>query len=707
MTEYLDFELGVERASGRDYQVTVLRSPAGDAREVARPPTIAPELVRALGVGRDVWVEPHGAPVEISARAFGAALFDAVFTGDVRGRFDATLHEADLRRKRVRVALRIGAPELARLPWELLYDSERSHYVALSRKVVLSRYLPLPRPRERLMVRLPLRVLGVMSLPRDTPALNVADERARIEAATEDLRRSGLIDIHWLVDGDASVERLQTRLQDPQPWHVVHFIGHGRYDATTDKGQLAFTDRSGRAHWIGGHRLNSLLCGHQSLRLVLLNCCRSAQSSELALLSSTATQVVNSGVPAVVAMQWVVSDDGAIKFADQFYRALAGGHPVEAAVSEGRVAMHTLSEDDENFEWSLPVLHMRSSDGQLFDLETRSTRSPVDAKRARSFHAPPNSPKPAVARCALPNMLLAAKQGPVVGTDAGEWFAIEANGAVVPLPATGPFSAALVDASGIVTVACWESSIKQLRGAHWVEHMAVAPPLALVLAELGVVVGDALGGFSIVDAGSWFPVPDLAATAPILDLGVIGTSLAVVDASGRLAITRLPGRDQVDLATLDTGALGRPFALCPGIRAATLIAIGERGIGIVDGATLGSVVAEASVRAVAAFRGHDRACVVTDAGTAWIVDAALARVARIRLAGAGIEGLATGGDGTVLAWTTDGDLHSIGPDGAVRRMVEGDVVLAAPDPDDAAGYLAVHWTAERGLRVSRGRTTWT
>lgn len=706
MTEYLDFELGVERTSGHEYQVTVLRSPAGDARELARPPTIAPELVRSLGMGRDVCVERRGGAIASSARSFGAALFDSVFTGDVRGRFDATLHEADLRCKRVRVALRIGAPELARLPWELLYDSERSHYVALSRKVVLSRYLPLPRPRERLMVRLPLRVLGVISLPRDTPALNVADERARIEVATENLRADGLIDIHWLADGDASVEGLQTRLQDHQPWHVVHFIGHGRYDATADKGQVAFTDRNGRAHWVGGHRLNSLLCGHQSLRLMLLNCCRSAQGSDLALLSSTATQVVNSGVPAVVAMQWVVSDDAAIKFAEQFYRAIAAGHPVETAVSEGRVAMHTLSEDDENFEWSLPVLHMRSSDGQLFDLETHSER-PAGVERARPSPPPGSVRQPSVARCALPSVVLAAKQGPVLGTDAGEWFAIDAGGATVPLPPTGPFSAALVDSSGIATVACWESSIKQLRGARWVEHMAVAPPLTLAVSELGVMVGDTSGGFSIVDPASWSPVLDIAMTAPVLDVRIAGASLAVVDASGRLAVTPWPPRDPFALATLDTTELGRPFALCPGPRPGTLVAIGKLGIGIIDGNALASVVAEASVRTVATFRGRDRACVLTDAGTAWIADVTLARIAGVRLAGAGIEGLAAAGDGSVLAWTADGDLHSIDPDGGVRRLVEGDVVLAAADPDDRAGYLAVHWAADRELRVSRGRTTWT
>jgi hypothetical protein len=327
--------------------------------------------------------------------------------------------------------------------------------------------------------------------------------------------------------------------------------------------------------------------------------------------------------------------------------------------------------------------------------------------------AEPAPPQPAAApgaTCALPIALVAARHAPVLGTDAGEWFAIGADGQLAALPATGPFSAVLVDASGIATVACWDASIKQLRGTAWTEHLVAAPPVALALSEHGVVAGDAAGAVALAFPAARFPVAELAATASVLELGVAGAALVVLDSSGLLATAQWPGGTTAGLAPIDTAALGRPFALCPGIRAATLIAIGERGIAVVDGAQLGRVVVAPGIREVTAFRGHDRACVVTDTGTGWIVDGTLARVTSLRglggPAGAGIAGTAAGPDGSVLAWTTDGDLHSVGPDGSVRRLLKGDVVLAAAEPGEPAGYIAVHWTPDGGPRVSRGRAAW-
>ena len=42
-------------------------------------------------------------------------------------------------------------------------------------------------------------------------------------------------------------------------WHVLHFIGHGTYDAQTDEGVLAFACRDGRADHVSASRLADLL----------------------------------------------------------------------------------------------------------------------------------------------------------------------------------------------------------------------------------------------------------------------------------------------------------------------------------------------------------------------------------------------------------------------------------------------------------------
>jgi len=332
---------------------------------------------------------------------------------------------------------------------------------------------------------------------------------------------------------------------------------------------------------------------------------------------------------------------------------------------------------------------------------------PRDRRRAQATADEDAAPR----RCALPIALLPTKHGAVIGTEAGEWFEIGDGDALVALPPTGPFAVAIVDPSGTVTVACWDESIQQLRGRSWEPRRVAEPAIALAVTERGLIVGDAAGNLTLVPPGARLRGEQLAAGAPVLELGVAGVSLVMIDAHGRLAVTAWPLRGDGALVALDTDALGRPFALCPGARAATLIAIGERGIGVVDGARLTDVVEARGVRAVAAFRGHDRACVVADGGAAWLVDAQLARVAPIRIpgGGAGIEGTAAGLDGSLLAWTADGGLYAIGPDGAVRRLAEGDIVLAMPDCDDRedpSAHIAVHWTADAGPRVSRGSAAW-
>lgn len=309
-------------------------------------------------------------------------------------------------------------------------------------------------------------------------------------------------------------------------------------------------------------------------------------------------------------------------------------------------------------------------------------------------------------RCALPIALLAGKHGPVLATEAGEWFAIEANGELTALDPTRPFAAAIVDTTGVVTVACWDGSIKQLRSkTAWEPPLLVASPIALAATDRGVVAGNASGRLTLVPRGR-SPVKELVTTAPIVELAASDTALVVLDASGLLTTTSWPIRSEAGLVPIDTAAVGRPFALSPGITSSTLIAICESGIAIVDGSELSAVVAQPAVRTVVAFRGVDRACVVTDTGEALIVDGSLVRVAAIQLAGVAIEGAAPWFDGHVLAWTTDGDLLAVAVDGSVRRLAEGDVVLAAQNPEQATDYIAVHWTTGDRARVSRGRAVW-
>ena len=66
-------------------------------------------------------------------------------------------------------------------------------------------------------------------------------------------------------------------------------------------------------------------------------------------------------MPAVVAMQFAVSDTAAIEFAGRFYAAVTHGWSVDRAVGDARRQLA-----DHSSEWATPVVHLRG-DGILFD----------------------------------------------------------------------------------------------------------------------------------------------------------------------------------------------------------------------------------------------------------------------------------------------------------------------------------------------------
>ena len=77
---------------------------------------------------------------EHPVRDIGRQLFEA-FTGSIYGVYRASLGVAQQRGTRLRVVLRLAAPELAALPWEMLFDPETETYRC--------RHEPLVRQRSR------------------------------------------------------------------------------------------------------------------------------------------------------------------------------------------------------------------------------------------------------------------------------------------------------------------------------------------------------------------------------------------------------------------------------------------------------------------------------------------------------------------------------------------------------------------------------
>ena len=317
-------------------------------------------------------------PEEQTVQRFGQQLFDVLFNGEIRTRYDVSQQNARQQRKGLRLRLRIQPPELAALPWELLFDARRNEYLCLSTSTPLVRYIDLPHPSEPLGVAAPLRILAMIASPNNMAPLRVERERERLERALADLQARGLVELHWL---NSKTWRDLQRERRRGPWHIFQFIGHGGFDSSADKGFLAFADTDGDAERMGATRLARLLADHASLRLTLLNACEGARAGRLDIFASTAATLVRRGLSAVVAMQYEITDDAAINFTQTFYESLADGLPIDEAVTEARKAMSIASNN--SAEWGVPVLHLRAPDGVLFTLDElmpreMAHRTPID-----------------------------------------------------------------------------------------------------------------------------------------------------------------------------------------------------------------------------------------------------------------------------------------------------------------------------------------
>lgn len=180
-------------------------------------------------------------------------------TGETHGLYAVSQERARQQRKGLRVKLRIQPPALAALPWEYLYDPRAAEYLCLSRSTPVVRYLELPQSIQPLAVTPPLQVLGMIAGPSDLTPLDVALEKQRIERATANLKAQGLLEWTWL---EGQTARDLQRYLRRGPWHVFHFIGHGRYDALRAEGQIALADAAGKTHLFGATDLARLLADH-------------------------------------------------------------------------------------------------------------------------------------------------------------------------------------------------------------------------------------------------------------------------------------------------------------------------------------------------------------------------------------------------------------------------------------------------------------
>lgn len=370
--KYLNFDLLVER-SGTGYQAKVLESPAGESSEYFEVPFSQREVEDFfIQIGHTRSTE---SPEAKQIHSFGQQLFEATFSGKVRDCLRASLNETAKQGAGLRVRLRLAdLPELGNLPWEFMYDPSQSRFLALSVETPLVRYLETAQQIQPLTVQPPLRILTMICSPRDFPKLDTEKEWENLQEALRDLQGRGLVDLQRL--DPPTLPALQRQLRREQ-YHIFHFIGHGVFSKANQDGYLLLETEQRQGHRLSGRDLGTILHDHRPLRLAMLNACEGARASLEDQFSGTAQSLMQQGIPAVIAMQFRITDQASITLAHEFYGALADGYPVDAALTEARKAIKT---QGNNLEWGTPVLYMRSPDGQVFDVAQLPASVPSRAR---------------------------------------------------------------------------------------------------------------------------------------------------------------------------------------------------------------------------------------------------------------------------------------------------------------------------------------
>jgi hypothetical protein len=309
----------------------------------------------------------------------GSLLFRSLFQGDVRDLWIAARRDLELDASHsIRIRLALQPPAVAALPWETLFDPDRSWIFGASSRTPLVRYedqfrfVTPPRP---LLAQLPLKVLVVA--PTDsTRQINADAEIAGIQRMLHTLG-SDKIQVE-LLPGEVTLQDLRRKARALQP-DALHFISHGATDGI-------YLWQRRKPTLIPSRSLATVLDDAPSLKLIFLNSCLAGSESGPRRFLSPGAHLLQRGAPAVIAMQFQILDSIAIDFAHALYEELLSGAcpgAIDLAVSSARSTLYALAPGDVSF--ANPILWLNAKDGLIFQpLPDGSTKKSQARKQKKS-----------------------------------------------------------------------------------------------------------------------------------------------------------------------------------------------------------------------------------------------------------------------------------------------------------------------------------
>lgn len=332
----------------------------------------------------------------------GTKLFAGVFQAnddarDVWSRVRERLGET-------RIEIVTGVTEASTIPWELLREPKRDAALALSAHSFVR-----AQPNAALTSKLParkkgkIRILLVLCRPRaeeDVPFRSVASQLLR--GLSEANREAYELDLLRPPTFEQLGKVLRQAHREGQPYHVVHFDGHGTYMEVGEPGApgallgrlssiVLAGPRTGKHGYlwfenprledngepVDGTSLGQLLAA-TGVSVLVLNACRSAHTepapapgaeagadphSEVRAFGSLAQEVMDAGVAGVVAMRYNLYVITAAQFVAELYSSLVRGAALGEAVTLARKNLSDNPLREVVFsplplqDWTVPVVY--------------------------------------------------------------------------------------------------------------------------------------------------------------------------------------------------------------------------------------------------------------------------------------------------------------------------------------------------------------
>ena len=317
----------------------------------------------------------------------GSHLYNGLFNPDISKEFKEEFDKVQGQSStvlRLVLEFELGAREFANMPWEFIYypdtAMDRGFLLATRSRLILARHVPL-NIKEFEPDSGPLRILIVVSKPEqdtDGTPMDIVNANPVIETIEELKNRlPDSIETDKLLQ--PTKRSLADKLGEFQP-HVLHFIGHGKYDK--DGGFLALVSEEDpkTVRWIVDMDLADYFMD-LPIRLIFLHACEGAKSESYEAFRGVALQLVYQKVPAVVAMQYKVSNKEANRFTKKFYESLSEGKPIDAAVQDGRLELGMYLEElhFSSRAFGSPVVYLQSADGIIIAEKKEEEVPPVES----------------------------------------------------------------------------------------------------------------------------------------------------------------------------------------------------------------------------------------------------------------------------------------------------------------------------------------